>query len=51
MPIDTENIDEAQLGTIQALADEARYSGEHPSATDFARWIEIVRREVDGAKS
>jgi hypothetical protein len=43
--------DQADIRELFALADEARYSGEHPSATDFARWIEIVRREVDGAKS
>lgn len=49
---------EARLGETQAdiralfaLADEARYSGEQPSATDFKRWIEIVGREVAGEKS
>jgi hypothetical protein len=31
---------------IFALADEAQYSGEPPSVTDYARWLEVVRTRL-----
>jgi len=43
--------DATGIRELFALADEARYSGEPPSATDYARWLEIVRREVQEAHS
>lgn len=35
-----------EISELFALADEAKYSGRNPSATDFARWQEIVRRHL-----
>ena len=34
-----------------ALADEAKYSGRKLNATDFARWLRIVRRELMSDKT
>ncbi len=31
-----------------ALADEAKYSGQHADSTDFSRWLAIVRRQLAG---
>lgn len=49
---------DAQLGNtatdireLFALADAALYSGEPPTATDFARWLQIVRRELGAETS
>jgi hypothetical protein len=33
-----------------ALADEAKYSGRSLNATDFARWLRIVRRHLMSEK-
>lgn len=43
--------EEAGIQELFALADEARYSGDPPSATDYARWLDLVRREVQGTRS
>lgn len=40
-----------EISELFALADEARYSGRKPNATDFARWLEIVRRHLVSEKS
>ncbi len=37
---------ENEISQLFSLADEAKYSGRKPSATDFARWLEIVRRHL-----
>jgi hypothetical protein len=34
-----------------ALADEAKYSGHDLQATDFARWMQIVRQQLLADKS
>ncbi|HEY0749296.1 MAG TPA: BatD family protein [Steroidobacteraceae bacterium] len=34
------------IGRIFALADESKYSGHDLNATDFGRWMRVVRREV-----
>jgi hypothetical protein len=34
-----------------ALADESKYSGRELNATDFARWLRIVRRHLMNEKS
>jgi hypothetical protein len=34
------------IGRIFAFADESKYSGHDLNATDFGRWMRIVRREV-----
>jgi hypothetical protein len=34
-----------------ALADESKYSGRTPDATDFVRWLRIVRDQLTGGKS
>jgi hypothetical protein len=34
-----------------ALADEAKYSGRKLNATDFARWLRIVRRQLMSDKT
>jgi hypothetical protein len=36
---------------IFALADEANYSGLALEATDFQRWIRIVRHQITGEKA
>jgi BatD DUF11 like domain len=33
---------------LSALADEAHYSGHEPTAIDFARWTQVVRRRMLG---
>jgi hypothetical protein len=35
-----------EIRQIFALADEAKYSGRNLNATDFARWLRIVRRHL-----
>jgi hypothetical protein len=37
---------ENDIHQLFALADEAKYSGRNLSATDFARWLRIVRRHL-----
>jgi hypothetical protein len=37
---------DGEIRELFALADEAKYSGRKPSATDFARWLRIVRRHL-----
>jgi hypothetical protein len=41
--------DRDDVGEIFSLADEANYSGAHLKATDFERWTEIVRRQLDNS--
>jgi hypothetical protein len=33
---------------LSALADESHYSGHEPTAIDFARWTQVVRRRMLG---
>ena len=33
------------------LADESRYSGRAPHATDFVRWLRVVRARLAGEQS
>jgi hypothetical protein len=47
----------ARLGTtgedlerLFALADEARYSDHHPGATDFQRWLSLIRGQLAGER-
>jgi hypothetical protein len=42
---------EQELGQLFALADEARYSGRKPNATDFARWLRVVRGHLMSDKT
>jgi hypothetical protein len=35
-----------EIRQLFALADEANYSGQQPTTTEFERWIEIVRRRL-----
>jgi hypothetical protein len=37
---------ESEICQLFALADEAKYSGRKLNATDFARWLRIVRRHL-----
>jgi hypothetical protein len=37
---------ESDIRELFALADEAKYSGHKLNATDFARWLRIVRRQL-----
>jgi hypothetical protein len=37
---------ENDIRQLFALADEAKYSGRKLNATDFARWLRIVRRHL-----
>jgi hypothetical protein len=39
---------ENDIRQLFALADEAKYSGRKLNATDFARWLRIVRRHLTG---
>jgi hypothetical protein len=39
---------DSDIRQLFALADEARYSGRKLNATDFARWLRIVRRHLAG---
>jgi hypothetical protein len=38
------------LYQLFTLADESRYSGREPNATDFARWLRIVRQHLTNGK-
>jgi BatD DUF11 like domain len=41
-----EGSDKNDIREIFALADEANYSGDHLQAADYARWTQIVRRQL-----
>lgn len=41
---------ESDIRQLFALADEAKYSGRSLNATDFARWLRIVRRHLMSEK-
>ncbi len=41
-----EDGDKNDVQEIFALADEANYSGDHLQASDYARWTQIVRRQL-----
>jgi hypothetical protein len=43
--------DKDDVRQIFALADEANYSGDDPRVTDFARWTEVVQRQLAIEKS
>jgi hypothetical protein len=36
----------AEIRQIFALADEANYSGQQPTTTDFERWLQVVSRRL-----
>jgi hypothetical protein len=38
--------DAAEISRLFALADEAKYSGYGAGATDFSRWLQLVRRQL-----
>jgi hypothetical protein len=42
---------ESDIRELFALADEAKYSGHKLNATDFARWLRIVRRQLMSDKA
>jgi len=42
---------ESDIRELFALADEAKYSGRKLTATDFARWLRIVRRQLMSDKA
>jgi len=42
---------ENDIHQLFALADEARYSGRNLNATDFARWLGVVRRHLVSDKT
>jgi hypothetical protein len=42
---------ESDIRELFALADEAKYSGHKLNATDFARWLRIVRRQLMSDKT
>jgi hypothetical protein len=42
---------ENDIRQLFALADEAKYSGRNLNATDFVRWLRIVRRHLMGEKT
>jgi hypothetical protein len=42
---------ESDIRQLFALADEAKYSGRKLNATDFARWLRIVRRQLMSDKT
>ncbi len=42
---------QSEIRELFALADEAMYSGCKLNATDFARWLRIVRRNLAGEKT
>ena len=42
---------ENDIRQLFALADEAKYSGRKLNATDFARWLRIVRRHLMSDKA
>jgi hypothetical protein len=39
-----------EIRQLFALADEANYSGDQPTTTEFERWIEIVRQRLLNGK-
>jgi len=39
-----------EIRQLFALADEANYSGDQPTTTEFERWIEIVRQRLRNGK-
>jgi hypothetical protein len=39
----------AEIRQIFALADEANYSGQQPTTTDFERWLQVVTRRLGQA--
>jgi hypothetical protein len=43
--------EESDIHELFALADEAKYSGRKLNATDFARWLRIVRRHLISDKT
>jgi hypothetical protein len=42
---------ESDIRQLFALADEAKYSGRKLNATDFARWLRMVRRQLMSDKT
>jgi hypothetical protein len=40
-----------EIHRLFALADESKYSGRAPDATDFDRWLRVVRNRLAGEKS
>ena len=40
-----------EVHRLFALADESKYSGRAPDATDFVRWLRVVRDRLAGEKS
>jgi hypothetical protein len=42
---------DSEVHRLFALADESRYSGHAPDATDFVRWLRVVRDRLAGEKS
>jgi hypothetical protein len=38
--------DANEVRRLFALADEIEYSGHRPSATDFSRWLQMVRKQI-----
>jgi hypothetical protein len=43
--------DDHEVHRLFALADESKYSGRAPHATDFVRWLRVVRDRLAGEKS
>jgi hypothetical protein len=43
--------DKDDIHQVFALADEANYSGDDPRLADFARWTELVRRQLAAERS
>ncbi len=42
---------DSDVHRLFALADESKYSGRAPDATDFVRWLRVVRDRLTGEKS
>jgi len=42
---------DSEVHRLFALADESKYSGRAPDATDFVRWLRVVRDRLTGEKS
>jgi hypothetical protein len=40
-----------EIRQLSALADEANYSGQEPTAIDFARWTQVIRRRMLGGQA
>jgi hypothetical protein len=49
--IDTRMGGDNEVHRLFALADESKYSGRAPDATDFVRWLRVVRDRLAGEKS